>query len=142
MPEGDTALAAKGAAVLVLYDESEKSEAKGNAAQAELKIPALKAGAVVLVSASGSSAYRSGGGVNAGIILSLAIDDAVVARDDSFEGTASNIGFRSSASHTFYLAASKPATIRAKVDHYGTGSADNEDTKVSLCVIAIAARKA
>jgi len=28
MPEGDTALAAKGAA-LVVYDESEKSEAKG-----------------------------------------------------------------------------------------------------------------
>ncbi len=141
MQDGDSALAAKAAPVLVLYDETEKSEAKGNAAQAELKIPALRSDAVVVASASGSSAYRSGGGVNAGIILSLVIDDSVVARDDSFEGTSSNIGFRSSASHTFYLAANKPAAIRAKVDHYGTGSADNEDTKVSLSVIAIAARK-
>ena len=131
----------KGGQVLVLCDRTEESKAAGNAAQAELAIDEQKTDAVVIVSATGSAAYRSGGGVNAGIVLSIFLDNKVVAHDDSFEGTASNLTFRVSASHTFYLRANHPAKIKAKVDHYGSGSAQNEKTEVSLHVIAMAARK-
>jgi hypothetical protein len=100
----------------------------GNAAQAALVIGPFSQRALILVTGQGDSRYTSGGGKNAGIILSLRVNGQIAARDDSFEGESSNLSFMASASHNFLLAAGATANVEANVDHMGAGGVANHDT--------------
>jgi hypothetical protein len=111
----------------------------GNAAQAALIIGPYPQKALVFLSGQGDSKYTSGGGKNAGIILSLTVNGKVVGKDDSFEGESSNISFMASASHTFLLPASQTANVEARVDHLGAGGVQNNTTNVHLSCFALAA---
>lgn len=138
----DASVLAKLSPVSVLNSQFEALGSGGNSAQSQISVGPFASDAVVLATASGSAAYRAGGGVNAGIILSLDVDGSAVARDDSFEGSSSNLAFQSSLSHNFYLPAKQSSAVLAKVDYYGAGGVKNQDTNVRLCVIALAAKKA
>jgi hypothetical protein len=128
-------------AVGVLNDEFEKlATSAGNAAQAEMKIGPFKVGAVVFASAAGASSYVGPTG-NSGIILSLLVDGGAKAHDDSFEGESSSMSYYAAASYVYFLPANQQSTINARVEPWGTISAGNRNTSVSLNVVAIAAKK-
>lgn len=126
--------------IAVLNDETERSvETEGNSAQSELSLGPYHTGAAVFVSASGTSSYRERKLENAGIVLSIFINENVVATDDSFEGESSKIDFHASASHTFYLREGTTAAVKAEIEDNGTGN--NKNTKLRLSVVALAAAK-
>lgn len=141
MSEHSSALAAKANAVSVLQSQTEAISSGGNAAQSEISVGPFATDAVVLASASGSAAYKAGELQGAGIIVTLFVDGEPVARDDSFEGTSSSISFRASLSYNLYLSAKQSAKVLAKVEPYGAGGKKNENTRVRLDIIALAAKK-
>ncbi|MEA2939780.1 MAG: hypothetical protein QOD09_309 [Bradyrhizobium sp.] len=110
----------------------------GNAAQAALAIGPYPQRSLVLVTGQGQSKFSAGGGQNAGIVLSLKVNSATVAKDDSFEGESSNLHFMASASHNFLLAANAIVNVQARVDHLGAGGVLNTDTNVNLKCFALA----
>ena len=109
----------------------------GDSAQAQLTIGPYEQDALVLVSASGSSAYV-GPGANAGLILAIRVDDEEVASDHTFEGESFNMTYRSAASHTFVLRCGQHSTVEARVDKHGAGNTTNSSVRLRCYALALA----
>ena len=91
---------------------------------------------MAFISAAGSTHYK-GVVASSGMILTLKVGQNAVAKDDSFEGESSNIGFMASASHNFLLTKSTSITVEARLDPRGVGGQKNTDTKVNLSCFAL-----
>lgn len=102
-------------------------------------IPKSKRKQAVVITAFGQSSYGAGGGVNAGIIVSIECSGTNrIISDDSFEGTSSSITFRASASFIFQIDPDFEGWVKATVQSYGAGGAKNKNTSLNLTVLAIA----
>ena len=114
--------------------------APGNHVTARVTIPKHTKRQAVIVTASGSSRYIGGGGVNAGITLTIeASNTNANISDDSFEGESSLMVYRANCAHTFVVDPDFEAWVTAAVAPLGAGGAQNQDSEVFLSVVAIPA---
>ena len=111
----------------------------GNRADVRLVIGPYHTRAVVFVTAWGESNYQ-GPSANAGILVSIRVGDSPLARDDSFDSRSSNITYRAAASHNFVLPAGQRITVWSSTEPYGSQSAANNNTQVTMTLIALAAQ--
>ena len=110
-----------------------------NSAKTAIAIGPYDSGAVVMISATGTSSYKADRG-GSGILLVISLDGTPVSQDDSFEGSSEVIDYFAAASHVFYLAPGTSSVIEAAVQNYGWASGNNKKAKVALSVFALAAQ--
>jgi hypothetical protein len=111
----------------------------GNTAATGLTIGPYNSNAVVMVTADGFSRYL-GVPNNSGILVSIRNGAAILAQDDSFEGTSVNMTYQAATSYNFVLPRGQTRTITARTDRFGFGSAGNKQTRIRMTAIALAAK--
>jgi hypothetical protein len=121
----------------------DRSQADGTGlrgADVRLHVGPFLSDALVLVTAFGASHYE-GDVLNAGMILTIKVDDATVMQDDSFEAESSNIDFRTSASYNFILKQGRETDVEARTDPLGEGGEiNNTRNRVTLQCFALATK--
>jgi hypothetical protein len=129
--------------VTILNPERQQNDVtvsgNGNTAIAKLQIGPFETTALVLVTASGRSAYV-GPEAGAGMRLILQRDGGQVSEALSFEAKSANIIFRASTSFNFVLRKGAHADVEADIFPEGGGGASNTGTLVNLQCFALAAK--
>ena len=109
----------------------------GASAQVQVTVGPYRTDALVLVSAQGRSRYDGGGGVSTGIRVGI-VESNILVEDDSSEAKSSKISFWAAVSHSFVLKAGTSRLVTARTLPYGSGSANNKPTSISMDLHAIA----
>ena len=126
-----------GSSTIVLDNKQEKGSGSTKA-DADMEIGPYSTDAVVIMNAWGRSVYRGKDGKNAGILVQLTVDGAVLAQDDSFEGSSHTISFFAAASHTHVLKAGNTIKVEATVTPRGkAGGLRNRESDIHLNTVVV-----